>query len=231
MSGSTADADQYFWHRIARYGVSDQKITPLHWSLGATYQRVRDNGDDTVTYISSELSYHLDTDSGEFLDSYVNPYTGETVTPRYLRVGPRATKLTPQGASPVDEQSAMKLPYVIKQSIGPILVTSNSVLLNLELKADSDEIVAQDVITYRASLDDMQNETLDSVPVSYTILDIFNWPKWMKMGEIRGVYLGRGEGEKVDGPEDYPQQLIDLIEENDPEFLTDADNWKGDQIL
>ncbi len=231
MSGSTTDTELYFWHRIGRYGVVDQNIKSLHWSLGVTYQRVRDYGNDGVTYISNEISYHLDSETGEFLDKFVNPYTGATVTPRYLRVGPRATKLTPSGASPVDEDSAMELPYDIEQSIGPVLITSNSVLLSLELKAGGDKIVAQDVITYRASLADMQNSELHSVPVSYTILDIFNWPAWMEMGDIRGVYVGRGEGEKVKGPEEFPRQLLDLIETHDPTFLSDPENWKGDQIL
>ena len=96
---------------------SDQNVTSLHWSLGATYQRVRDNGDDTVTYISSELSYHLDTETGDFLDAYVNPYTGETVKPRYLRVGPSGYKTNASGGVSRRRKISMKLPYTIKQSI------------------------------------------------------------------------------------------------------------------
>ena len=236
MAASLSDEHVYWWRSMVRYGIVDQDVKPLHRTLGGLLMQTKNNGDGTVTYVSREVGYHLDVDTGAFLDSWTNPITGGDVDVNHLRAGPNAVKLTPQGAIPQAEGSAMELPFGVVQSIGPVLVSSDTVWLNFDLHAvgkngGPSPVLFRDMITYRAARSDLENEALDNVPASYTIQDYLNWRPWMGMGDIRGVLAGRGAGEKVKSPGEFPPELLGLIEENDPAWLSDPDSWQGDSML
>ncbi len=236
MAASLGDENVFWWRSMVRYGIVDQDVKPLHRTLGGLLMQTKNNGDGTVTYVSREVGYHLDVATGEVLDNWNNPYTNEMVPVTHLRSGPNATKLTPQGAIPQVEGSAMELPFGVEQNIGPVLQSADNVWLNFDLSAVGKDggpspMLFRDMITYRAAVADLENPALDNVPASYTIQDYLNWRPWMGMGEIRGVLAGRGAGEKVKSPDEYPPELLAMIEQNDPTWLSDPDNWKGDSIL
>jgi len=236
MAASLGDENVFWWRSMVRYGIVDQDVKPLHRTLGGLLMQTKNKGDGTVTYVSREVGYHLDVETGEMLDGWNNPYTGEDVPVTHLRSGPNATKLTPQGAIPQVEGSVMELPFSVNQSIGPVLASADNVWLNFDLSAVGKDggpspMLFRDMITYRAAVADLENQALDNVPASYTIQDYLNWRPWMGMGDIRGVLAGRGAGEKVKNPNDFPPELLAMIELNDPTWLSDADNWKGDSIL
>ena len=236
MAASLGDEKVYWWRSMVRYGIVDQDVIPLHRTLGGLFIVTENNGDGTVTYVNREVGYHLDIESGALLDTWDNPYTGKSVTVKHLRSGPNATKLTPQGAVPQAEGSAMALPFDVVQNIGPVLASADTVWLNFDLHAvgkggGPSPVLFRDMITYRAARSDLENAALDNVPASYTIQDYLNWRPWMGMDGIRGVLAGRGAGEKVGGPDEFPKQLLAMIEENDPSWLNDPENWRGDSLL
>ena len=230
VSGSVANEDVIIWHELIRYGLIGTDMKPLHTTHGVMVVKHTNHGDGSFTCERREIAFHRDLETGDVLDTFDNPFTGETNTVKHLRSGPVVTGHTAHSLT----QGGQELP--LKHQIGPALVHNGQVYINHDLSAnfpgpDGRVMVFYDYVKYQCALSDLEDPSIANVPATFAIQDYIGFRPWMNMGDQVGLLPGRGLGIKIATLDDIPGDLLDLIRERDPAFLDDPENWQGDSLI
>ena len=94
LAHSLDDGIVYWWAKLLRMGVVDKVATPL-WNVhvGAllTARDLDENGAYETTAIS--MVFYTDLETGEYLTSFENPYTGKKVDINYFPAPARNPQL------------------------------------------------------------------------------------------------------------------------------------------
>lgn len=179
----------------------------------------------------SEAGYYLDADSGAFLDSWTNPYTGRVVTPpanrlrlRYLIEAGGLIRPSFPGA-PFDGQVAA--PLVVGDRVW------SSERLAAQFPAPATPAVAgapkglagepMEVTHFCAALADVENPLLPVVPATMSHTTMWSFYPWMGMAADAGYVLSEIIGMKLAGPDYIPAALRERIERDHPGFLANPD--------
>ena len=75
--GATDDRVCFGFVQGLFYGLVAQKLTPLYGILAATFNRYVQHSDGTYDGRALEVAYPLDLETGDLLEKFENPYTGE----------------------------------------------------------------------------------------------------------------------------------------------------------
>lgn len=230
IAGSTGNETVMAWHEIIRYGLVNKDITPLHTTMGMLIVEHTNNGDGSFAMTRREMAFHRDIETGAVLETLKNPYTGENNPVSHLRSGPVTTVHTAHALL----QNGQELP--INHKVGPGRAVGDDVFINHDLSAmfpgpDGKLMMFYDYIQYHAKRSHLADPEMLNVPATYAIQDYIDWRSWMGMGDHEGLMPGRGVGQKVAGIDDMPDEIVAIIKDRDPTFLTDWKSWQGEGLL
>ena len=169
--------------------------------------------------ISREIMLMLDPETGEVVDEWENPYTGETVAVMQIHNDPVNSRPTfPYGADGT--------PYRLStlREAGPYVFVPFEVPLFYPnpLAGDYQDSVgnkyhAMEIFDFAALKDDLYDST---TPTAYPMISwvrISPWAPWMQMGGRPGQMVFNAMGRKLPGGfEELPDVLKDEIRENYP---------------
>jgi hypothetical protein len=179
----------------------------------------------------SEAGYYIDADSGAFLDSWTNPYTGRVVTPpanrlrlRYLIEDSGLIRPSFPGA-PFDGH--VGAPVMVGDTVW------SSERLAAQFPAPATPTVPgapkglagepMEVTHFCASVADVNNPLLSLVPATMSHTTMWSFYPWMGMDADAGYVLSEIIGRKIAGPADIPAALRERIERDHPGFLANPD--------
>ena len=179
----------------------------------------------------SEAGYYIDAETGAFLDSWTNPYTGRMVSPpanrlrlRYLIEDNGTIRPSFPGA-PFDGQ--VGAPLVVGDTVW------SSERLAAQFPAPATPAVPgapkglagepMEVTHFCASLADVNNPLLTVVPATMSHTTMWSFYPWMDMAADAGYVLSEIIGMKIAGPADIPGALRARIERDHPGFLAKPD--------
>ncbi|MBT5241714.1 MAG: hypothetical protein HOL61_14140, partial [Rhodospirillaceae bacterium] len=148
LKASTDGKIAFGWLRAKRWAYIDGDVTPLLGLLAGFLSKAHDNGDGTYEITFIEITYYLDVETGELLDTLTMPITGKAVkVPLYLS-GPKVTTVGTQTtesevstgmAGVVEEEGetasavfAPKGDVRLERSVGPAIRQGNSVWIETE---------------------------------------------------------------------------------------------------
>ncbi|MBT8422890.1 MAG: DUF1838 domain-containing protein, partial [Gammaproteobacteria bacterium] len=97
LRGDTSGKTVMWWMKGVRYGVVDNEITPLFNMLIGSFQRMRPVPGKGFEVNMLEMSYLTDLETGEVLDTWVNPYNGKTCEVPEQKFGPFPVLMRPTG--------------------------------------------------------------------------------------------------------------------------------------
>jgi len=169
--------------------------------------------------ISREIMLMLDPETGEVVDEWENPYTGETVKVMQIHNDPvngRPNFPVGRDGSPFQLSTLVEAgPYVFMPFEVPLFYTN-------PLAGDYQEYVggkyhAMEIFDFAA----LKSELFDSSkPTAYPMISwvrISGWAPWMEMGGRPGQMVFNAMGRKLPGGfEELPDVLKDEIRENYP---------------
>ncbi len=184
--------------------------------------------------ISREVMLMLDPETGEVLDTWENPYTGDTVEVMHIHNDP--VNGAPNFAKNRDG-SPLKLPTL--REAGPYVFIPYEVPLFYPnpLAGEYQDFVgnmyhAMEIFDFAALKTDLYDA---SRPTAYPMISwvrISPWAPWMKMGGRPGEMVFNAMGRKLPGGfEELPQVLKDEIRENYPlyESAPPADDTRANE--
>lgn len=186
------------------------------------------------TNVRRECGYYYDLDTGEVLDTWVNPYTDEEVEVLHIANPQINRPIEPviRGArlydDPVEAEKAAK-PYLLDwQVAGDMLFAEQHAHIYANNPLDPEVWVREsagpmiritDSTSYVCSLADMQNENLTTIDESGKWVHVRPWQPFMLMGPAPGHFMFRCFTGSASSLNDMPQDIVAAVEERNPDFF------------
>ena len=229
LAHSMDDSLVYWWAQLLRMAVIDKIATPL-WNVyvGAVL-RTRDF-DEHGAYETTAISmvFYTDLETGEFLETFKNPFTGQEVEIGYFPARP-ATQLRSTDESHEERPAQGGFRSIRMHPLGPAVIEGDDVWVRddaiFRREPETPEagrpFRGNDWSTYHGSLSDVGNPEVLNAPATWHFNDILSYVPWMGMGDHPGDYVSRGFGRKVSSFDSMPARLREFIRTRHPEIYRD----------
>lgn len=245
------------FHGTMFASVGVERLVPLfgYAGTGVTKCRLTDAG---LQMRGKETGYFTDLETGEVIDTWDNPWTGERVDVfPFLndRIGATLTRELPRlVVGDVGDEHGVEMNSLDGEATGspfvlPWQVYGDEVLLEWDYahaypnpvtpaawpKASTGTTInPSEHFTVFTSLAQLEDRDLPSAHFRAGFSRLSPWWPWMRMGEsgVDGVMFGRlFSRTAVRGRDDIPAPLRARIEAEVPDFLDHPDDWEEGPIL
>jgi hypothetical protein len=196
---------------------------------GIGFNRLRRLPDGLWESVMSEAGYYMDGDTGSVLETWTNPYTGQSVKPQHNRL--RLRYLIED--SGVIRPSFPGVPF--DGHVGAPVIVGDTVWSSERLAAQfpapatapgSPKGLAgapMEMTHFCAALADVQDPALKVVPATMSHTTMWSFYPWMGMPPDAGYVLSVIVGRKISGPGEIPEPLRTRIGRDHPGFLEQPD--------
>ncbi|NND55199.1 MAG: DUF1838 family protein [Gammaproteobacteria bacterium] len=242
------------FHGLMYGRIGDSRLIPLFGYTGTGVMQSKIDDDGNMWIRGKETGYFTDLASGDILDTWDNPWTGETVKVHNFynpNMGGMLTAEMPRfamGAAKDDATLMNEGTHVDQGGVVPFLLPFDSFGDDLLLAWDyaheytnpvtkdkwpkahtGERISPSEHFTFSMSLDQMMDRSEPTCRYMAGFSRLSQWWPWMHMGnhEYRDeVLFGRMWSHK--GLPDYgdvPPKVLAYIEKHVPEYLEVPDHW------
>jgi len=223
------DTLAFFWADLRRMGQKGPIATPM-WDMKLAAVLSARDIDDDGTYETTTISMVVYTDpkTGEVLETYDNPWTGETVDVSRFPSAPAKRIIAKDGVkSPLIEQEGTLVTHA--SPIGPSYIHGDKVWVYgddmTKLESDDEErrLISgvNDWSTFTGSVADVANPANGNPLSDWYFNDILTWSPWLKMAGYPGNMISRGLGAKVRSFDEMPADILVLIKQLHPTVYAD----------
>ena len=223
---STEDgkAETYWWHGRAYARVRGMRDKTLFQVEGMNIRQCKTVQDETrgpgARLVSREILLYKDPRTGEVIDTWENPYTGETVDVLHVANDPVNNTIFVTNR----DGSLRSFPATFKD--GQFWMTFEVPLFyHNPLGGDYQKYVggtyhATEMFNFYGDEADLLNEDDDSAEIRVGWARMSDWLPWMEMNGREGVIYMHTAGRKLDSYDDLPEAFKDLIDERWPEYAS-----------
>ena len=177
--------------------------------------------------------WYQDPETGTFIDTLVNPYTGEKVSALPFASGVSEQVFNLDGPDfsrapfPV-ESSEDNVPFTLDYRIvGSKAFFTRRGFTRFQTPDITWRKLEADLVSHACELKDLVNPNLTHIPSTWSHNLMAEWQTWMKMHGTPGRILFKGNGTHVDGSDQLPTDFKAAVEDRFPGTLTDAASWDG----
>jgi hypothetical protein len=182
---------------------------------GIEYSLLRHLGNNNFRLQAHNLSFPRDLETGEFTSEFLNPITGRMVAvkPSILTTDP-GTVHNPRGFRNVNGNGEYQDRYAMFRLEGELL------------KLDSVRGAPPDKpVTHMENscawcpFDEFTNPNIASLPQHFVGGYLYDYPRWMGMGDRPGHVYAMFDGKKVASIEELPDEFLDRARREHPDLL------------
>jgi hypothetical protein len=178
-------------------GVVDGQITPLFGVESAVFSLTRRRG-DSFEVASLEQAYYTDVQSGQVLEHWKNPYTGETVAVPVYSEAPSLVVLGPDLVfhSPVPPAPGVHVTHTARgpETAGDDIVFVEQVSVSLDGAKGGLPFTYRDNTVLRAPARAVDRPESQTTPSQTTFDAVVSWRPWLNMGARPGHMEALGYG-------------------------------------
>ena len=224
VRGSLKENEEVIYYANGKiYGfVNGERDKPLMgyemYNIGRSVKRA----ENSYYLLTNEVLLYTDLKTGEVLEKFENPYTGESVDVVHV------------WNSPVNQMQDLEGRYgkwgVNHNKYGDDMICMNADIFlkypsPLSVKefpenSQSDDYEASELFQFFFSKKDMNDPNQTSIPCTISWTRLGPWLPWMNMGQREGLVVYQGAGYKI-MERDYdkmPKVLTDYVMKNHPEY-------------
>ena len=224
LAGSLDDRLIIWWMDGLRYGVVDAQAKLLFGMQVGMFHRFYRQPDGSYKVAMFELTYYTDLATGELLETFDNPYTGETNRVRHVRLGPEIRHQTTQGIARPDNPMVT----VYQSRLGPPIIRGNDVWIPIDVEAtiefpkpSAPNILLNHYTTVHGKLTDALNTDLLSAPSELNCQNIIKWEPFMNMAGKPGHMMSRAAGRKLESLSDLPDNYLAMARSMHAKYIAD----------
>ncbi|TDJ44669.1 MAG: DUF1838 domain-containing protein [Gammaproteobacteria bacterium] len=224
LSGALDDRLIIWWMDGVRYGVVDARAQALFGMKIGLFHRFYRQADGSFKLAMFELTYYTDLASGEMLETFDNPYTGQTDRVSHVRLGPEVRIQTRAGIARPDNP----LVKDYTSSLGPALIRGDDVWIPTSVEArikfpkpTAPEILLSLYTTVHGTLRDALNPALISAPCSLAFQNVLKWEPFMRMGDRPGHMMSQAAGKKLESVDALPADYLRIAERMHGKYIRD----------
>lgn len=204
-----------WYHWIVFMVPVTQAPVPLMRYEGIEYSLLRHLGNNNFRLHAHNLSFPRDLNSGELTDSVRNPVTGESVAvgPSIITTDP-GTVHNPIGFRNVNSDGTYQKRYAMFRLEDELLK-----LDSVRGAPPEKPITHQENSCAWVPFDEFTNPSINSLPAHFVGSYLFDYPRWLNMGERPGHLMAMFDGKKVSSVEELPDEFLDRARRDYPELL------------
>ncbi|MEM7704965.1 MAG: DUF1838 family protein [Pseudomonadota bacterium] len=239
LLGSLRESNVYVAFSGTLWGMAPDRVPEALCGFGGLARHQWNPKGQSYRRKSFDVGYFSDLESGEPIDTMVNPFTGETVEPFHYKYGGGEQLFTEAGLSAIsgegDTQEAK--PYDLDwQSLGnQIWLTEGGggefpsplprETWPRESSGDAFRFASE--TTYSSTVDQLANPELTQADYTLFWSSVLSWEPWLLMDGKPGFVMWRGVGAKLRSYQDAPRPLLSYIEKEQSNYFDKADPWEG----
>ena len=201
---------------------------------GFSVSRLLPLGDGNYRKVLREVGFYLDKDTGEILDTFVNPYTGETVSVVPIANDPfnitiESTYPAPPSYGGLNEEIPPPRPFLLNwREFDDRVLLHTDINLYYPSSLQPDEwprespgpmTQVSEFFSYNLSKADLMNPELTTIE----FMGVWNrstpWFPWMLMDQAPGQMLYVCDYSSRKTPVGIPQKILDAAKAIDPKYL------------
>lgn len=234
------------WLRGNRFAFSEGRVEPLCGMVAATFNKINRVSDDEFEFLSLEVSFYTDFETGALLKTLKMPFSGSEIEVPVHRFGPSAVRLAvnldeTEGFVPLAGTSQSEFATAgrvsMTKSIAKNYVNDGDLFLQHEEygrrypeNSDRPSMFYRESTLWSAPMDEVLDPKRTAVDSEVSYSAMTSWRPWMNMGDVPGHTASNGFGRRAhvitDLPEDYRAFLKAVHPDvlDDPEALLTADS-------
>lgn len=222
----TDDGLIFWWLEGPKMGQVGATLTPIYTNSVGTIQRIRHSPDGSFEMASLELVLSLDLETGEPLESWKNPYTGETLPVRFNPLGPSVACFRPDnerirpdkiGGAPIESSVNTHPPTIVGDDVFVLDESKARVFTPGREKP----FEVNDLAVYHGSLANLSDPDVTFGEAKVFFAEVTGWQRWMNMGDRPGNLTSRLSGAKVRRYEDLPETWRSKLAQVAPQIAAD----------
>lgn len=219
------DEDVLLWWEGTLFAQEpDKKTAPLMGFEGYNICRSEKLTDGTWRLVTRELTFYRDLATGQIIDSWDNPFNGQTVEVVHVANDPVNTVLNAPGREvPMPWQEAgdtvmltLNIPLSYPNPLSPEKFPAES---------SGPMYIGSEHFMFFAPRAAMADPALKQVPVTYGWTRVGPWLPWMKLGQRPGSLLYVAQGNKRASVDELPADIRARIASQYPEYATAPRQW------
>ena len=220
------DGVMFWWLQGPKLGQVGATLTPLYTSSVGSIQRVRLLEDGGLELTHLEMIFMLDLETGEALDEWRNPYTGEVIPVTFNPVGPITLRYqadnsrvlpTEVGGTPL-EATATSYPPII---VGDDVFLRDESVARVFTPGRKTPFEVNDIAIYHGSMRDIADPAVAMGGATVFFGEVTGWQGWMNMGDRPGSLTSRMVGRKCRNYADLPEAWRARLSEVAPRIADD----------
>jgi Protein of unknown function (DUF1838) len=228
MVGSTVKAMTYLQYTGEIFTLVPGEVQkPLFRLKGLVKAAWTPRGDGAYSHVNYDHGLFCDAETGVVLDTFKNPYTGETNRPLHYKSGPFEATIGPKRADGT--------PFILNWDISGddmrLTETSYGERDNWLQPKDwprastGEKAQMSSSSTYIARLSELSDPARSAVTATHFWTFIAPWPAWMLVGQKPGSVLWRWVGRKIIDRSELDPVIVAEIERRLPGYMTKDRPW------
>jgi hypothetical protein len=222
---STVDGEEktYVWHGKGYSRVRGERDRHLFNLLGMNVRKCgtvkNDKGEEGYRMVSREIMLYLDPKTNELLQTWENPWTGDTVEVLHVANDPvnqRPNFGRDRSGKPM-KLPLRKLGEFWQMNVEVPLFYHNILGGNYQ-KYVGGTYHATEIFDFYGVYADLVNPDTTFVNPGVAWVRIADWLPWMEMNGREGILYFNAQGVKLDSWDELPQLMKDQIAKNYPEY-------------
>jgi hypothetical protein len=204
------------------YGIVESELKPLYGVAGATFSRYRLRPDGAYDGVGYELAFFTDLKTGEALDEFHNPYTGEVVSVPVTMLPPADLLIKPSLEIEVPKPPPGYSGYdrvVSGLTSGPDVWFTEESTASLMFPGAVKPFHYNEVLSIHATRAELQAPGVTHVRAITGYSSVVTWRPWLKMGDRPGHLLGTGAGRYGATMEELPDNWRRAAAKHRPDIL------------
>jgi hypothetical protein len=209
-------SDTITWYHWMVFMVPVTKAPiPLVRYEGIEFSYLRHLGNNNFRLHAHNLSYARDLQTGQFTDTAKNPVTGEMITvPPSIIVNDPGTVQNPIGFRNVNSDGTYQKRYTMFRREDELIK-----LDSVRGAPPEKPVTHLENSCAWCPFDEFTNPSITSLPQHFVGSYLYEYPKWLNMGERPGHLMGMFDGKKVSSIEELPNEFLDRTRREYPDLL------------
>lgn len=208
------------WNGSIYSFIPGEKRQRLFKIVGMSVSRCIPVEENRWRFTSRELTYYLDPETGEKLQTWKNPWTDEVLTVMHVANDPVQGNFRGQFPAQIDDDTTTLAFDIFPAYPNPLADPKFAEYF------PNPDYQAAELFKFKIPTAELFDENVLSVPKLWLTWDrIGPWVPWMKMGNRPGHLIYSATGKKIDNFDQLPQLLQDEINTRMPLYRHAPEAW------
>lgn len=182
--------------------------------------------DDGYLMSTRDWSFYKDIVTGQAIDIFENPITGESNTTSHILTGVNDWPMTPEKGQQVPNFEGQAW-LLDKPFILPWKFHGDDVSVPLELLVKyANGAAGGEWMNFMTSVTELNDPNLTSTTTRLQWTGHSGWVRWMNMGDIKGRTLWSSMGRKLASADDLRPEFLEMAEHYFPGSLADPEGYE-----